>query len=65
VLVYSRQNPANPQQLIANDTLTWKLNFHPAKVTKVLVHGFGAGISFAHRFIKGKKVETKQNVLTF
>ena len=39
-----------------NDTNVAKKSFFdPAKKTKILIHGFSAGMYFAHRFINGKK----------
>ena len=72
VLLFTRQNVAEPQQLVATDTidqefnldqklnfdlkfnLSKKLNFNPEKVTKIIVHGFGAGMFFAQKFINGE-----------
>ena len=54
ILFYSRRNPARASRLLVNATVTKKTNFDPAKKTKILIHGFSAGLYFAHRFINGK-----------
>ena len=58
VLVFTRRNPTKPQRLVANDTLSRKSNFDPSKITKILIHGFSAGMYFAHRFVNGEPLET-------
>lgn len=56
ILFYSRRNPGKGGRLLLNDTNVAKKSFFdPAKKTKILIHGFSAGMYFAHRFINGKK----------
>ena len=55
MFVYSRQNPKQPLRLLFNETISKKLD--ASKVTKILIHGFSAGMYFAHRFINGKRLK--------
>ena len=67
VLLFTRRNAAKPQRLDFNETLKFsrKSNFDPAKVTKILVHGFSAGMYFAHRFVNGKENKTHFAIFVF
>ena len=53
VFLYSRLNPHRPQRLFSNGTFNTKTHFDPKKVTKILIHGFSAGLYFAKRFVAG------------
>jgi hypothetical protein len=60
MFLFTRRNPAKPSRLLVNDTLSRKSHFDSSKVTKILIHGFSAGMYFAHRFINGKRLDKKK-----